>query len=1617
MSGCRKSRLRIGVCVLVVVAAAAVQSAWATTHEVIVRDFEFDPAHITIAAGDTVLWIWESGTHTVTSGVDCVPDGLFHSPIDSETPEFAYTFADPGFYPYFCVPHCLFFMTGSVTVESAGTGACCIPDEGCIDDVDPTLCDDVGGLFQGEGSTCAESVPQVFFGPASKVVCEGSPVVLYVEAGGSAPLSYEWFHNGVPIGVTESTLIIDAVTGEDAGTYFVRVSNRCGSVDSQLARIWTYDGVGDLPPAVAVAPHRVPERWQNPEDVAWIGDVEPRNKIDDDIDAAPSGPHDIIVNFKTEVQPSQVNFLSMLGSVQYVARFVSSVFVGGVATEDIELIAARPDVAFIELQRDPVFFLDVATQATKVTSGFYTPDTVADQYPGLTGAGVNIVIFDSGVSNTHADFPAALFFYDAATATFTDPDDPIGHGSHVAGIALGRGTATVSPGVAPGAGLIDVSMFGASAAQVQQALDEIILRRAAWNVGVINMSFGFPTPSDGQDAFSQTVDTAVGLGIAVVAAAGNNGPTPTGFGSPAAASTAIVVANSQDQGTPDRSDDTLRSTSSRGPRDDDQDGNCLDELVPHVAAPGTNIFSADPTTASDGINRTGTSMAAPHVAGVCALLLEGDPNLTPGAIKQVLIATAERRGTPSDPACDPDWNDGWGWGLIDAHAAVATALGAPPPGGPQPTDMGFATFTGFVYANTRIETTSPPKVGVANQIRALVENYGPNDATNVTVKFKIDYISAAAGAFYDVGDVIVPSIPAGTQQFVSIAWTPQHPSHQCLKAMIDYAPDTNPANNLAQRNITVAQSPVYFRVENLICPEPILIDFIPTFETPSAGWGVQITPPSVELAGGEFAMIEALPLPPDGAPAGETETIYISAVHGDCLLGGVAVIATVRDCNGNGIDDWYDIQSGASTDCNGNGIPDECDLDAGTSADINGNGIPDECEEMNLDHPEADPLEPVADPTGPWHEMWPVFCTPWECDRWQDNGTGVLDPCDYMHLESLESGDSAWYHVENVTATLWVYDPVAPSDLHTLDYVGDDIPGALFEPTRTTWDEVWPNHGGWFVVLDWFDADGDGRLSPGDVLLLFDSDGIVSEYVIEQVSTDVDLVPGIPDCNENGVPDDEDIAAGTSTDFNSNGIPDECDIAECRSYDLNHNGIPDEVEIADGTQADANTNGIIDEAEQPDDEHSSIPMQDGSFLDDELAEKLKELLINTNGTANVKDAKFFFQQCFGGGMLDDLEEALDGSVPWVGGSASRHDEPAYGERDDPDNPDEPMNRWTRPLRDALKDRTAFRGLKKAAREDAANPLNRDRQTERPQYRVGGDGARDITLKDPAASSHHAVMLAGRPDAQRHRNNIREMCELLKEEWGNLNTNGTSVHIVYGDGSDNPCAGSGVPDGNVSAATTNGLCQVLENLRDDLGDGEEFVFYVTDHGDWEADADGGGGFAPTRGGVSEYGFDVPGSVRHGMIRERYNRPFIAVRASGPYPPETVGVTLNGRWIGYLDPGASDGQGNNVTTLFISDRWAEVGSNVVAIDLTAAPDILIELVRFGTGSISCLVERGWGDADGDGDVELDDLPPFVNCLSGPGGGWLDATCPYSDVDEDGDVDLDDYRLFQQVHTGSL
>ena len=209
-----------------------------------------------------------------------------------------------------------------------------------------------------------------------------------------------------------------------------------------------------------------------------------------------------------------------------------------------------------------------------------------------------------------------------------DPLDQHGHGSHVAGIAAGLPTAQQGGGVAPGARLVALKIYGppASGIYTDEEVD-VVLSALDWcarvNLGrsvegsaperidAINMSLGEPW-GQASPRFEAAVQALIDQGVVVVGSAGNAGNSPYILGAPGASRGVLAVANSAISGD---SGDQLVSGSSRGPA---RHGG----FKPSLSAPGSGIRSAAMGTGDQARSLSGTSMSAPHVAGAAALLLQ-----------------------------------------------------------------------------------------------------------------------------------------------------------------------------------------------------------------------------------------------------------------------------------------------------------------------------------------------------------------------------------------------------------------------------------------------------------------------------------------------------------------------------------------------------------------------------------------------------------------------------------------------------------------------------------------------------------------------------------------------------------------------------------------------------------------------------------------------------------------------------------------------------------------------------------------------------------------------------------------------------------------------------------
>lgn len=330
---------------------------------------------------------------------------------------------------------------------------------------------------------------------------------------------------------------------------------------------------------------------------------------------------------------------------------------------------------------------------------------------GVTGKGVGVAILDSGIA-PHPDLAGRI----VASVDFTNgrnggglvlPADPGGHGTHVAGLVAGDGAASggAYPGVAPGANLIDVRVISASGSTTVSTLiagmQWVLAHRVAYNIRVVNLSAGGPvTVSYREDPLATAAEVLIFAGIAVVVSAGNHGPKESTITSPGSDPFVITVGAIDDSGTAATDDDALASWSSQGPTP-------IDGLAkPDLVAPGRKIVSLrSPGSTLDlelpdrlvaGLDPlapayfrlSGTSMAAPIVTGVVALMLERSPALSPAQVKDRLKSTATAL-----PYGSPDTT---GSGLVSAVAAVmATDQNAD---ATTPVSAGFASeMYPFVY--------------------------------------------------------------------------------------------------------------------------------------------------------------------------------------------------------------------------------------------------------------------------------------------------------------------------------------------------------------------------------------------------------------------------------------------------------------------------------------------------------------------------------------------------------------------------------------------------------------------------------------------------------------------------------------------------------------------------------------------------------------------------------------------------------------------------------------------------------------------------------------------------------------------------------------------------------
>ena len=528
-----------------------------------------------------------------------------------------------------------------------------------------------------------------------------------------------------------------------------------------------------------------------------------RNKVHDSLQES-HFTTGIGLSYGVEVADAHIAALNELGlEVVDIIESVDAVLLGLVNTSMVEILAQLDDVVMVERYGEIHLYGDIQTPAVKARNSTLYPGAWD---LGVTGDGVVIAMVDTGVDNEHpglsekfvAGYDAVCFVHTDPTCVLAggrvedgsyDPDDGNQHGTACMGMAAATGidasgAQTDFYGAAPDAALVDVRIgtdAGAGPFEnylLSQEFYESAMNGLQWiidhkddawagaeeeeyGIDIISLSWGITSHegggSDGSDMHSRILDEAMIAGVVVSVAAGNDGPENDGLSGMGSSDLSVTVGATDDQNTIDREDDTIAGYSSRGPRRDNGDGNPLNELKPEVTAPGTNIIQAEGCVSSGGCNNflggdassngytgrgSGTSYATPAVSGVMAMMIEANSNLSTAEIKEILKLTAERKGGPSAPDVDPFWNRDFGWGMVDAYAAVTMAF-----------DLKSQGLTGEIDVTTQVHIT---ETNTSDGIATLTGLAWGQVGAVMSVEYRIDGGEWMSATFDDGAETLGP---------------------------------------------------------------------------------------------------------------------------------------------------------------------------------------------------------------------------------------------------------------------------------------------------------------------------------------------------------------------------------------------------------------------------------------------------------------------------------------------------------------------------------------------------------------------------------------------------------------------------------------------------------------------------------------------------------------------------------------------------------------------------------------------------------------------------------------------------------------------------------------------
>ncbi len=299
---------------------------------------------------------------------------------------------------------------------------------------------------------------------------------------------------------------------------------------------------------------------------------------------------------------------------------------------------------------------------------------------GITGSGVRVAVLDTGVDITHQDLAGKMWTDNALDSTYpggwiefdengqvvenSTPHDLWWHGTHVSGTILGDNVSGVAIGVAPDSWLMHAAIADSNGvvtvASVLAGMEWAMRPHDQYGnpageaANVVNMSFGI----GGQiENFREAIGNLKAAGIVPVASVGNMGVGEGTVRCPGNVYEAFGISAT------DNADGVWEYSSGETVNWPGSDPETY--IKPDFSAPGTHVYSSMPDNTY--AENEGTSMAAPHVTGTVALILQANPDLTVDNVYEILKLAADDLG-------DPGQDNRYGWGIIDAYDAVTYAI-------------------------------------------------------------------------------------------------------------------------------------------------------------------------------------------------------------------------------------------------------------------------------------------------------------------------------------------------------------------------------------------------------------------------------------------------------------------------------------------------------------------------------------------------------------------------------------------------------------------------------------------------------------------------------------------------------------------------------------------------------------------------------------------------------------------------------------------------------------------------------------------------------------------------------------------------------------------------------